>query len=235
MDLAIRLDLSLAGDDGELVHTLHEAELVEQVKGLLEGGRCRTIERLWALVSDAVLSFAAVRRLRARLPKVAPPIPGFEGRVAVERAAIAPGSDLGDRRATLDAAVAMLRTSPGIRLLARLAWPWRAPARFSQRLFCAMRETNRRAEALLDRLLVIERQFGRVSGERWGLRTLDLDVIVFGQLQLQLRSTRLEIPHPRLRERALGRMPLAEIAPDWINSVTGHGVARLAGALLRAG
>lgn len=84
VDLTIRLDLSVAGDDDELAHTLNYAEVVERVKGLVETSRYRTIERLCAVVSDAVLAFAPVRQVRARLTKVAAPIPGFDGRVAVE-------------------------------------------------------------------------------------------------------------------------------------------------------
>ncbi|MFN7899429.1 MAG: dihydroneopterin aldolase [Synechococcaceae cyanobacterium] len=84
VDLTIQLNLSAAGDDDELIHTLNYAEVVERVKGLVETSRYRTIERLCAVVIDAVLAFAAARQVRARLTKVAAPIPGFDGRVAVE-------------------------------------------------------------------------------------------------------------------------------------------------------
>ena len=84
VDLTIQLDLSAAGDDDELTHTLNYAEVVERVKGLVETSRYRTIERLCAVVIDAVLALAPVRQVRARLTKVAAPIPGFDGRVAVE-------------------------------------------------------------------------------------------------------------------------------------------------------
>jgi len=158
------------------------------------------------------------------------------GEAAAERAAIALGSNLGDRRANLDGAVARLGASPGIRLLARSAWHWSAPLGPPQPDYlngCAVLETTLTPEALLDRLLAIERQFGRVRGERWGPRTLDLDLIFFGQRQL--RGARLHVPHPCLRERAFVLEPLAEIAPGWIDPVTGLSVAQLADALRRAG
>jgi len=158
------------------------------------------------------------------------------GAAGAERAAIALGSNLGDRRANLDGAVARLGASPGIRLLARSAWHWSAPLGPPQPDYlngCAVLETTLTPEALLDRLLAIERQFGRVRGERWGPRTLDLDLIFFGQRQL--RGARLEIPHPCLRKRAFVLEPRAEIAPGWIDPVTGLSVAQLADALRRAG
>jgi dihydroneopterin aldolase len=84
VDLAIQLDLSRCGDDDELAHTLNYAEVVERVKGLVECSRFRTIERLNSRICKAVLAFAPVVEVHSRLTKVAAPIPGFDGRVAVE-------------------------------------------------------------------------------------------------------------------------------------------------------
>lgn len=82
-DLVIWLDLSICGADDQLQHTLNYADVVERVKGLLETARCRTIERLNTMICEAVLAFPAVRTVRATLTKVAAPIPGFDGRIAV--------------------------------------------------------------------------------------------------------------------------------------------------------
>jgi 2-amino-4-hydroxy-6-hydroxymethyldihydropteridine diphosphokinase len=84
-------------------------------------------------------------------------------------------------------------------------------------------------EELLQRLQATEARFGRVRAERWGPRTLDLDLILFGDLILS--GERLQIPHPRLQERSFVLVPLAEIAPDWIEPHTGRTVAALASAL----
>ncbi len=73
-------------------------------------------------------------------------------------------------------------------------------------------------QLLLETLLKIEQKFGRVRQERWGPRTLDLDLLLYNDLILQTPT--LELPHPRMRERAFVLVPLAEIAPDWIDPVS---------------
>ena len=68
------------------------------------------------------------------------------------------------------------------------------------------------SRALLDLCLSIEREQGRARLEHWGPRTLDMDVLTYGDLVVE--EPGLAIPHPRLHERAFVLMPLAEIAPD---------------------
>lgn len=84
VDLRITVDLSRSGRDDQLAHTLDYSQVVLRVRQLLETSRCRTIERLATLVADAVLEFPEAQRLWIRLAKVAAPIPGFDGRVAIE-------------------------------------------------------------------------------------------------------------------------------------------------------
>ena len=149
-----------------------------------------------------------------------------------ERAAIALGANLGDCRATLEAALAALDASPGVRLLARSRWYRSAPVGPPQPDYvngCALLAVTLEPDALLERLLATERRFGRVRGERWGPRCLDLDLLLMGDRRLSTR--RLTLPHPQLRERAFVLVPLAEIAPAWIDPVTGRNVAELAAAL----
>jgi 2-amino-4-hydroxy-6-hydroxymethyldihydropteridine diphosphokinase len=73
-------------------------------------------------------------------------------------------------------------------------------------------ETNLQAEALLDALQAIEQAQGRVRDERWGPRTLDLDILLYGDEVID--SDRLTIPHPGLSEREFVLYPLYELAPD---------------------
>ena len=90
------------------------------------------------------------------------------------------------------------------------------------------------ARELLDKLLALERDFGRVrvEGERWGPRTLDLDLLVFGDAVID--EPGLQVPHPHLHQRAFALLPLAEIAPDV--SIPGVGiVGELATVMTRDG
>lgn len=90
-------------------------------------------------------------------------------------------------------------------------------------------DTALEPRSLLDGLLMLERVAGRERGEsRWGPRTLDLDILLFGDCVLDVPG--LHLPHPHLHVRAFALMPLAELAPDLV--VPGHGrVADLLAAL----
>ena len=67
---------------------------------------------------------------------------------------------------------------------------------------------------LLNIFLETENQFGRERKERWGARTLDLDLLLYDDLILD--SSTLQVPHPRMLQRAFVLVPLAEIVPDWV-------------------
>ncbi len=155
---------------------------------------------------------------------------------SLQQAAIALGSNLGDSRANLEGALEALDQSPGVRVLVRSSWYRSAPIGPVQPDYlngCAVLEVALAPEALLDLLLATEQRFGRVRAERWGPRSLDLDLIFYGQLLL--RSERLQIPHLRLAERGFVLLPLAEIAAAWLDPVSGRSVQQLAAALVDPG
>ena len=88
----------------------------------------------------------------------------------------------------------------------------------------ALRPRTSDPEALLEQLLGLESQRGRERNERWGARTLDLDLLTFGQ---EVRASAfLTLPHPRMMERAFVLAPLCEVvrevAPNWRHPVTGE-------------
>ncbi len=138
------------------------------------------------------------------------------------------GANLGDAEQSVRAAIAALDALPGVRLLAASRL-YRTPAwgREDQPDFinaAAAVATSLEPLALLDALLALERRFGRerLPGERWGPRTLDLDVLLYDARRIDL--PRLQVPHPHLHERAFALVPLAEIAPAAI--IAGHGTVQ---------
>ena len=78
----------------------------------------------------------------------------------------------------------------------------------------------REPQALLERLLTIERQQGRERRVRWGPRTLDLDLLALGERVVT--SPRLTLPHPRMMERAFVLAPLCELLPEWRHPESGE-------------
>jgi len=92
-------------------------------------------------------------------------------------------------------------------------------------------ETELSARELLDRLLAIEAAAGRTRPGPMAPRTLDLDLILFGDKKIE--EPGLLVPHPRFRERLFVLEPLAEVAPEWIDPATGSRITDLLSVLLR--
>ena len=151
------------------------------------------------------------------------------------RIAVAIGSNLGNR----DQAIAFA-TSQLTSLLSNVSvsetietWP-AGEGTEHQNLYLnavAVGETDRSPRQILDALLAIEQAFGRVRSTPNAARTLDLDLILFGRDILV--EPDLEVPHPRFRDRFFVLGPLAEIAPEMVDPVTGLRVGELLRQLLR--
>jgi 2-amino-4-hydroxy-6-hydroxymethyldihydropteridine diphosphokinase len=131
------------------------------------------------------------------------------------------GANLGDRIATMRAAVGELSRVARIDRTSRVyaTAPVGGPAQPEFLNAAALLAYDGAPLALLDALLAIEARFGRVRAERWGPRTLDLDVLWIDGLALD--SPRLVVPHPHLRERAFAVAPLLELVPDARDPRTG--------------
>jgi len=149
------------------------------------------------------------------------------------RVAIALGSNLGDRERLLQSAVAAVgETIEGLRVS---SWYQTAPVGVGHQPDflngAAVGTSVLSARQLLDRLLAIEQRFGRERPFPGAARTLDLDLILYGDSVVD--EAGLVVPHPRFRERRFVLEPLAEIAPGWIDPVTGKTVGELLAGLDR--
>ncbi len=144
------------------------------------------------------------------------------------KCAIALGSNLGDSLATLKSAIATLNNTPEITVNSHSSWYQTAPVGPPQPDYinaCAILEVALEPEQLLANLLEIEIKFNRIRREKWGPRTLDLDLLLYDDLILDTPT--LTLPHPRMTERAFVLVPLAEIAPDWVHPVTKSAIGEI--------
>ena len=146
------------------------------------------------------------------------------------KCAIALGSNQGNSLDILESSLNALDLIPGIALEQTSSWyqtkpvgtPQPQPDYFNG---CALLSTEQTPEELLAILQATEIQFGRANKGTLQARTLDLDLLLYGDLVLNTPD--LTIPHPRMNERAFVLVPLAEIAPLWIEPRSGNKIAKL--------
>jgi 2-amino-4-hydroxy-6-hydroxymethyldihydropteridine diphosphokinase len=128
------------------------------------------------------------------------------------------GANVGPREVTLLRAVDLLAEADGVEVLAVSQLRETDPVGIvDQPRFlngAARIDTSLPPRALLDVLLRIEQSLGRVREERWGPRTVDLDLLVYGGLTVD--EPGLRVPHPRLHERRFALEPLAELDPELV-------------------
>jgi 2-amino-4-hydroxy-6-hydroxymethyldihydropteridine diphosphokinase len=144
--------------------------------------------------------------------------------------AIALGSNLGNSLDILENSLTVLQQIPGITLHNTSSWyqtkPVGTPTPQPDYLNgCALLSVDQTPEELLAILQATEIQFGRVNKGKLQPRTLDLDLLLYDNLIVNLPY--LTIPHPRMTERAFVLVPLAEIASDWIEPVSGKSIVSL--------
>ena len=140
------------------------------------------------------------------------------------RAYVGLGANLGDRLTTLRRAVELLAASPGIAVAGVSTFRETAPVGLTDQPDfvngAVALDTELAPRALLERLLEVERELGRTrTGPRFGPRTIDLDLLAYGDVELA--EPGLTVPHPRLHERRFVLEPLAELEPALV--VAGRG------------
>ena len=139
------------------------------------------------------------------------------------------GSNLGDRAANLRAAIQALAATDRIRVTAESAWYVTEPVgNASQPSFLNAAveiETDLEPLELLKTVKTIEQRLGRRPSERWGPRAIDIDIVLWGDRVMA--GDELTLPHKEFRRRAFVLVPLAEIAPDAVDPVSGMTVVQL--------
>lgn len=158
--------------------------------------------------------------------------------ISRERAFLSLGGNLGDPARAMGSALRMLNSEPDIDVVA-VSSLYRTPpwGKIDQPDFlnvAAELRTTLSPRGLLDICLEAERRLKRVRKERWGPRLIDMDILAFGDSKIH--EAGLEIPHPRMLERAFVLVPLAEIAGDFVIeglSVSSHLASLDAGGIER--
>jgi 2-amino-4-hydroxy-6-hydroxymethyldihydropteridine diphosphokinase len=152
------------------------------------------------------------------------------------------GGNIGDTRSEMASALHRLGMNSRIDIVAvsplYLTPPW---GKIDQPPFlnaAALIETSLLPRALLNAILDVERELGRERGERWGPRTIDIDILVFGNVDVD--EPWLHIPHPRLKDRAFALVPLIDVMPnaivegrnatEWLSLVGSAGITKIADA-----
>lgn len=132
------------------------------------------------------------------------------------KATLGLGGNLGDPKTSMAEALRLLDGRDDCRVLAvsklYVTPPWGKTDQADFFNCCALIETTLAPEDLLATGLSIEKNMKRERLERWGPRTIDIDVLTYGEIERD--SQPLQLPHPRMTERAFVLMPLADIAPD---------------------
>lgn len=143
------------------------------------------------------------------------------------------GSNLGNKRDNLENALKLLSSTPGMNVKRVAAYyrtaPQGGPAQDWYLNTVAEVVTRLKPHHLLEILLKIEGELGRVRTIRWGPRTIDLDLLLYDRKEVC--DPVLTLPHPRMTERAFVMAPLADLAPELI--LRGKTAAQLAGELAR--
>lgn len=142
------------------------------------------------------------------------------------------GANLGNRESNLTRAWELLGQVPGVQTL-RLSRFYETQAvtlasDLVQPMYLnavGLLETELDPQEIFREMATIEQELGRVRGERWGSRTIDLDLLLYGELVLHTNI--LTIPHPQMTERRFVLEPAAEIVPDMLHPTRGKTVSQL--------
>ena len=236
ISLSLSLSLREAGKTDNLEKTLDYSKLCNEIKAFVEDKPMKLIETVAEGLSSMLLvENPIISELWLEIKKPWAPIAMHLETVSVEivrkrhRAFIALGSNMGEREKHLSMAVSELDGVYGCRVLQTSDFHNTPPYGVTDQAdflnACLELETLHTPQELLEILHRIEKKAGRVREQRWGPRTLDLDIIFYDDLILS--ETGLRIPHVDMQYRDFVLSPLNEIAPDVLHPLIRKSVAEL--------
>nr|WP_321456676.1 2-amino-4-hydroxy-6-hydroxymethyldihydropteridine diphosphokinase [uncultured Cohaesibacter sp.] len=127
------------------------------------------------------------------------------------------GGNIGDPSITIEDTLSTLSSQKGIRVITRSPYyvtpPWGKTDQAEFVNACAILKTTLSPARLLEVCLSVEKSMGRIRGEHWGPRIIDIDLLTYGDCVIDEES--LKIPHPYMSERAFVLVPLRDLVPDF--------------------
>ncbi len=247
VDLDVFADLSAAGESDDLAKSVDYGGLCEAVREVVEGPHVALLERLAERVAAALISTGGplVSGVEVAVRKLRPPVPFQLSSAAVRvyrsglppvRAFVALGSNLGDRWEHLRRGVSLVPDVVAVSAVYETA-PVGGPEGQGPYLnMVAELRTRRSPGELLAAAQGAEARAGRQRAERWGPRTLDVDLLLYGEEKISTPD--LEVPHPRMWGRGFVLAPLADLAPDLVEKMLRPGIldgVRIVGTLASGG
>ncbi len=232
----LELDLRKAGKSDGLEHTLNYADVCAQITSFLQAHTFRLIEAAAEqLAEHLLLHYPLLGAVQITLKKPWAPVglPLDTVSVTLERAwhtaYVALGSNLGEKRQYLEGAVAFLRRQTGIQVEQvsdfLVTKPYGVLEQDDFLNGCLRLKTLLPPRELLAVLQEGERQAKRERKQRWGPRTLDLDLLFYDDLTLW--EPDLVIPHPEIAKRAFVLEPMAQLAPYLVHPLTGQTILQM--------
>ena len=235
LDLILDYDMTRAAKTGDLTASIHYGELAQELVKWCQESKEDLIETLaYQLIGKIFQSYDLVEKVSLEVKKPWAPVPLPLDTCSVKlvrkkrKAFIALGSNQGSPVANLDAALEKM-AEQNIRILqisSRIETePWGGVEQDPFLNQVVEVETWLNPEELMQTLLAIEADLGRVREIKWGPRVIDLDILYIGQEELY--SPNLIVPHPYVAERAFVLQSLVEIAPHFVDPVQKKSIRKL--------
>ncbi len=224
LDLDVTVDMSGAASSDDVRDTVDYQRLVELASDVVTGASFRLLETLATAIADALLSVGRVEQVTVSVRKLRPPV-AFDIRsagVCITRAServrafVGLGSNMGDRLELIRRAVAGLPDVAAVSPLYETEPVGGPPGQGPYLNAVVELNTPKSPRQLLEIAGRLESEADRLRGEKDGPRTLDVDILLVGDLSVD--EADLVVPHPRMWERRFVLAPLADLAPEVVSS-----------------